>query len=384
MSLFRLTLPLMLLVISAAQSLASNSNKLAVPPGFSVHALPFSVPNARQMALTDAGHLIIGTRKLGNVYAVKNALTAESPEVVTLFDGLTLPSGVAIYEGDLYIAARDTVLRVNDIDQSITANPDADVVTDAMPKKSHHGWKYIKFDSQGQLYVPVGAPCNTCLSDDPRFASILRMDPHTGASEIIAQGIRNIVGMDWHPETGDLWVSNNGRDMLGDDIPADELNIIPADAKGIGDEAPHYGYPFVHSNDAGDPAGLIDDPKFGGNPARPDTMVPAAVRIQAHAAPLGMTFYTADAFPQAYRGGLFVAEHGSWNRSSKVGYQVAVMTEDENGQRSYQPFVTGWLEGEEAWGRPNDVMVAPDGTLLISDDRTGKIFQVRYETRSSG
>ena len=201
MSLFRLTLPLMLLVISAAQSLASNSNKLAVPPGFSVHALPFSVPNARQMALTDAGHLIIGTRKLGNVYAVKNALTAESPEVVTLFDGLTLPSGVAIYEGDLYIAAKDTVLRVNDIDQSITANPDADVVTDALPKKSHHGWKYIKFDSQGQLYVPVGAPCNTCLSDDPRFASILRMDPHTGASEIIAQGIRNIVGMDWHPET---------------------------------------------------------------------------------------------------------------------------------------------------------------------------------------
>ena len=384
MTIFHYILPLTLLALSATQGLASDSGKLNVPAGFSVHTLPFSVPNARQMALTDAGHLIIGTRKLGNVYAVKNALTADSPEIVTLFDDLTMPSGVTVYDGDLYIAAKNTVLRVNDIDQSITARPDADVVTDALPKKSHHGWKYIKFDSNGQLHVPVGAPCNTCLSDDPRFASILRMDPQTGAYEIIAQGIRNIVGMDWHPETGDLWVSNNGRDMLGDDIPADELNIIPADSKDIGDRAPHYGYPFVHSNDAKEPAGLIDDPKFGDNPARPDTMVPAAVRIQAHAAPLGMTFYTADAFPESYRGALFVAEHGSWNRSSKVGYQVTVMTEHENGQRSYQPFVTGWLEGEEAWGRPNDVMVAPDGSLLISDDRTGQIFQVRYEDANSG
>ena len=383
MSLRRLTLPLILLAISATQSLASNTNKLVVPPGFSVHALPFSVPNARQMALTDAGHLIVGTRKLGNVYAVKNALTAQSPEIVTLFDDLTMPSGVAVYDGDLYIAAKNVVLRVKDIDQSITANPDADVVTDSLPKKSHHGWKYIKFDAQGRLYVPVGAPCNTCLSDDPRFAAILRMDPQTGASEIIAQGIRNIVGMDWHPETGDLWVSNNGRDMMGDDIPADELNIIPADSQDIGDKAPHYGYPFVHSNDASAPAGLIDDPKFGDNPARPDTTVPAALRIQAHAAPLGMTFYTEDAFPEAYRGGLFVAEHGSWNRSSKVGYQVTVLTEDEDGQLAYQPFVTGWLKGEDAWGRPNDVMVAPDGSLLISDDRTGQIFQVRFEDTGS-
>jgi glucose/arabinose dehydrogenase len=358
---------------------ARDADMLRVPPGFTIETLPFEVPNARQMALTDDGHLIIGTRKQSNVYAVKDALTSAKPEVVVLFDDLTMPSGVAVNQGDLYIAARSDILRVNNIDESLAANPPADVVTDQLPKKSHHGWKYIKFDAQGLLYIPVGAPCNICLSDDPRFAAILRLDPKTGESHIIGQGIRNIVGMDWHPTTGDLWVSNNGRDMLGDDIPADELNVIPADASRVDENAPHYGYPFVHSNAANLPAGTIDDPKFGDHKARPNTMVPAAVRVQAHAAPLGMVFYTDQAFPQRYRNALFVAEHGSWNRSSKVGYQVSVMTTKANGEVSYEPFVTGWLQGEDAWGRPNDVLVAPDGSLLISDDRAGVVYRVRYQ-----
>lgn len=352
---------------------------LTVPAGFTIETLPFEVPNARQMALTDTGHLIVGTRKRGNVYAVKHALTSVNPEVVSLFEDLTMPSGVAIHEGDLYIAARSDILRVNDIDQTIEANPPADLVTNKLPKKSHHGWKYIKFDNDGMLYVPVGAPCNICLSEDPRFAAILRLHPKTGDSQIIGQGIRNIVGMDWHPTTGDLWVSNNGRDMLGDDIPADELNIIPAGSTGVDDNAPHYGYPFVHSNAANQPAGIIDDPEFGDHQARPQSMVPAALRIQAHAAPLGMTFYTGQAFPQRYTNALFVAEHGSWNRSSKVGYQVSVMTSNADGEVFYEPFVTGWLQEEEAWGRPNDVLVAPDGSLLISDDRAGVIYRVRYQ-----
>lgn len=358
---------------------ADDVNMLTVPPGFTIETLPFEVPNARQMALTDAGHLIIGTRKRSDVYAVKNALTSAKPEVVTLFDDLTMPSGVAIHDGDLYIAARSDILRVNNIDQSMVVNPPMGLVTDEFPKKSHHGWKYIKFDKDGMLYVPVGAPCNICLSDDPRFAAILRLNPNTGESQIIGQGIRNIVGMDWHPTTGDLWVSNNGRDMLGDDIPADELNVIPAKATQVGENAPHYGYPFVHSNAANLPAGIIEDPKFGDHKDRPEIMVPAALRMQAHAAPIGMVFYTDQAFPPRYHHALFVAEHGSWNRSSKVGYQVSVMTTNPDGEVSYEPFVTGWLQGEDAWGRPNDVLVAPDGSLLISDDKAGVIYRVRYQ-----
>lgn len=372
------SLVLLTLTVAVSAAFADNTHRLSVPPGFSVQELPFSVPNARQMALTDAGHLIVGTRKLGNVYLVKNALTDPSPDVVTLFDALTMPSGVAVSNGDLYIAAKDTVLKVSSIDTVDGPNPKAVIVTDALPKKSHHGWKYIKFGSDGQLYVPVGAPCNICLSDDPRFAAILRMDPDTGKSEIIAQGIRNIVGMDWHPITGDLWVSNNGRDTLGDDIPADELNVIVAGSQSLGEQAPHYGYPFEHSNDASEPPSLIDDPKFGDHERRPARTVPAALRIQAHSAPLGMAFYTDSAFPESYQGALFVAEHGSWNRSAKVGYQVTVMTETASGDREYRPFVTGWLEGESAWGRPNDVLVAPDGSLLISDDGVGRVYRVSY------
>jgi glucose/arabinose dehydrogenase len=375
----RRALAIMTLATMHSPLQAAGIEMLTVPAGFTIETLPFEVPNARQMALTEAGHLIIGTRKRGDVYAVKNALTSATPEVVVLFDDLTMPSGVAIHEGDLYIAARSDILRVNDIDQSISVNPTADLVTDDLPRKSHHGWKYIKFDRDGMLYVPVGAPCNICLSDDPRFAAILRMNPKTGDSQIIGQGIRNIVGMDWHPTTGDLWVSNNARDMLGDDIPADELNVIPVSVNEVDENAPHYGYPFVHSNAANLPAGIIDDPKFGDHKARPETMVPAALRMQAHAAPLGMVFYTDQAFPPHYRDALFVAEHGSWNRSSKVGYQVSVMTTSAKGDLSYEPFITGWLQGENAWGRPNDVLLVPDGSLLISDDKAGVIYRVRYQ-----
>ncbi|MDA8703689.1 PQQ-dependent sugar dehydrogenase, partial [Pseudomonadales bacterium] len=233
--------------------------RLTAPAGFTITKLPFSVPKARQLALTENGTLIVGSRKSGNVYAIPNALTAASPKVITLFSDLNEPSGLALANGDLYIAAVSKVLRVNDIEDHLKANPEFDVVTDTLPKKAHHGWKYIKFGEDGMLYVPVGAPCNICLSEDKRFATMLRMDPTTGATEIIAEGLRNVVGFAWHPESKDLWVSNNGRDILGDDIPADELNVIPA----ANTKALHFGYPFVHSNNASKAPGIIKDPKFG-------------------------------------------------------------------------------------------------------------------------
>ena len=349
--------------------------RLTAPPGFSITKLPFSVPKARQLALTENGTLIVGSRKSGNVYAIPNALTAANPKVITLFSDLNEPSGLALENGDLYIAAVSKVLRVNDIEDHLKANPEFDVVTDTLPKKAHHGWKYIKFDEDGMLYVPVGAPCNICLSKDKRFATMLRMDPTTGATEIIAEGLRNVVGFAWHPESKDLWVSNNGRDILGDDIPADELNVIPAkNTKTL-----HFGYPFVHSNNASEAPGIIKDPKFGDHAdAAKYDFKPAAVRIQAHSSPIGMTFYTGAQFPAQYKNALFVAERGSWNRSSKVGYQLTVMTMDAAGKPVYEPFIYGWLEGEEAWGRPNDVLQTKEGHLLVSDDTAGAVYLVRY------
>ena len=365
----KLTFLVTLAALAGALTAANADPRLTTPPGFAIQTLPFSVPNARQMALTKNGHLIVGTRKAGKVYAVLEPFTANA-RVITLLKGLNMPSGIAVLGSDLYIAAVSTVYKVADVDQQLTSNPRTTVVTNSLPKERQHGWKYLKAGPDGQLYLPVGAPCNICLSDDPRFATMLRLDPNSGETDIIAHGIRNSVGFDWQPGSNDLWVSNNGRDMMGDDIPSDELNVIPADTK----KAPHYGYPFIHSAPDGS---RIKDPKFGDHPdAQGLTFVDPAVRVQAHAAVLGMSFYRGEQFPAPFSNALFVAEHGSWNRSKKVGYQVSVATFDSAGKATYQPFITGWLEGQKAWGRPNDVLPTPDGGLLVSDDKAGVIYRV--------
>jgi len=359
--------------ISTAQTgWAEDVSNLQLPSGFSIEQLNFEVANARQMALTDQGTLIVGTRRKGKVYAVINALTAEAPPVIELLKGLDMPSGVAVHQGDLYVAALNKVIKISQIDKVLTSSAPAQkaaaslqTITESLPDKGHHGWKYIKFGPDDQLYVPVGAPCNICLSDDPRFASLLRMNPNTGATSIWAHGIRNTVGFAWHPRSQDLWFSDNGRDMLGDDVPPEEINRIDKAGQ-------HFGYPFVH-------AGAISDPKFGDHPERKQWQFsPPEIEIQAHSAALGMTFYNHTQFPQAYHQALFVAEHGSWNRSKKVGYQVSVALQDADGHFTYQPFVTGWLVRERAWGRPNDVLVTANGDLLISDDKRGAIYRVRY------
>lgn len=366
-------LSILVLLTTLASGVTLADPRLQAPPGFDIQTLPFAVPNARQMAMTPNGHLIVGTRRAGKVYAVIEPF-ADKPRVVTLYKGLRMPSGVAVLGNDLYIAAVSTVYKVANIDQQLTPNPVKTVITDRLPSERHHGWKYLKAGPDGQLYLPVGAPCNVCLSADPRFATMLRMDPTTGATTIIGHGIRNSVGFDWQPNSGDLWVSNNGRDMMGDDIPSDELNVIPANAT----SAPHYGYPFVHSAPDGS---LIKDPEFGDHPnAEKLTFVDPAIRVQAHAAVVGMSFYQGREFPKRYHDALFVAEHGSWNRSKKVGYQISVATFDAAGRPNYEPFITGWLEGDNAWGRPSDVLPTTDGGLLISDDKADVIYYVNAKT----
>jgi glucose/arabinose dehydrogenase len=355
----------LLLLIITSTACADVESDLTLPDGFVIEALSFDVPNARQMALTDKGTLLVGTRRAGRVYAVPNALTDAKPEVITLLNGLDMPSGLTVHQGDLYVGALNKILKIADIDNHLAVNPAYQTITDALPDKTHHGWKYLKFGPDNQLYVPIGAPCNICLSEDERFASLLKMDPDTGSTVIWAHGIRNTVGFDWHPATGQLWFSDNGRDMLGDDIPPEEINVISQPGQ-------HFGYPFVHAKG-------IKDPEFGDHPrAKGKTFSAPLLEIQAHSAALGMDFYDKHQFPPEYTNALFIAEHGSWNRSSKVGYQVSVVKHTTDGNLQYQPFVTGWLEGEDVSGRPNDVLVTPDGSLLITDDKQGVIYRVRY------
>ena len=367
----RQALPLALACSAAcnAADSAPNPGAIRLPPGFEISVVTDAVPSARQMALSSNGTLFVGSLRAGKVYAVLDAdRNFVADEVVVIDEGLTMPSGLALAGPDLYVAALDRVLKFADVEKQLRDRPEPAVVTDALPDKRHHGWKVLRFGQDGELYVPVGAPCNICLSDDPRFAAILRMDPATGATTVHARGIRNTVGMAVHPETGELWFSDNGRDMMGDDVPAEEINRVTAAGQ-------HFGYPFIHAGD-------VPDPEFGAGKS-PEAYVPPIVKIQAHSAALGITWYTGSAFPPHYRNALFVAEHGSWNRSSKVGYQVSVVRFD-GASPAYEPFATGWLQGEKAWGRPNDVLMAPDGSLLISDDAAGAIYRVTFSGGEPG
>jgi len=340
----------------------ADIDDLVLPAGFTITTLSDDVANARQMALSDAGTLFIGTRRAGNVYAIANALSDNPAKRITLAERLTMPSGVAVHGQDLYVGAVDRILRFTNIEENLSTNANFDVVTDQLPNKSMHGWKHLGFGPDDSLYFAVGAPCNICLSEDPRFASILRMDPQSGDTTVYASGIRNTVGFDWHPVTGALWFTDNGRDLLGDDVPFEEVNV--AHQPGL-----HFGYPFIHGGD-------LPDPEFGAG-ADPATYELPTITIQAHSAALGVGFYTGTQFPEKYANALFIAEHGSWNRSTKVGYRISVITFTETGN-NYAPFITGWLDGQKNWGRPNDVLVAPDGSLLISDDQAGAIYRVSY------
>jgi len=344
-------------ILLATQIVANSSD-------FTVSVLTNEVPNARQIAESASGHLFVGTRRAGKLYAVvpPTSVGAE-PEVVTFASGLTMPSGIVLLGGDLYVGALNRILRFPRIETTFRENPQPQIITEQLPKKRHHGWKYLSVGPDQHLYVPVGAPCNICLSQDERHASILRIDPKTGVSTLYARGVRNSVGMAWHPKTQQLWFSDNGRDMLGDDVPDEEINVVE-------EPGAHYGYPYMHAQD-------IRDPKFG-KEMGDRVFTPPKVRIQAHSAVLGMDFYTKGAFPPRYRNALFVAEHGSWNRTKKVGYRVSVIRTDPDQTLRYEPFLDIWLNGQKATGRPNDVLVSKDGSLLISDDQQGVIYRVVY------
>ncbi|HTL76003.1 MAG TPA: sorbosone dehydrogenase family protein [Casimicrobiaceae bacterium] len=348
----------------ASDALAQSPplERIHLPPGFTIELLA-RVPGAREMAFGPRGTLFVGSNT-GSVYAVSYDANGGRATVRTIASGLREPVGVAFRAGALYVSAVSRILRFPDIESHLDDPPQPVVVSDRFPTEGHHGWKFIAFGPDGKLYVPVGAPCNICEPDRDRYANIMRMNPDGSGLEVYARGIRNSVGFDWDPRTGALWFTNNGRDNMGDDVPPDTLNVAPK--AGL-----DFGYPYCH-------AGTIPDPEFGRKRPCPDFARPAQL-LGAHVASLGMRFYTGTQFPAAYRGQIFIAEHGSWNRSSKVGYRVTLVRLDANGKPvSYEPFAEGWLEGQRAFGRPADVAVAPDGSLLIADDTAGAVYRVRY------
>ena len=355
----------LLLMTSPVQEKSLPLESLNIPQGFSI-SIYAEVPNARSLAQSPSGTVFVGNRQGKNVYAVVDKdgdMVAEKRYVID--EELTMPNGVAFHDGDLYVGALNQVLRYRDIESNLGSPPEPDVIYDGFPTEKHHGWKYIAFGPDGKLYVPVGTPCNICKSEDEVFATIMRMDPDGSNLEIFAEGVRNSVGFTWHPQTGDLWFTDNGRDMLGDDIPPCELNR--ADKQGM-----HFGYPFCHG-------GTIKDPEFGDEAPCSDFVGPAHA-FGAHVAPLGLEFYTGNQFPSDFSGDLIVAQHGSWNRSKKVGYRL-VKLEVSNGAASKQDvFIDGWLddESQKAWGRPVDVIQLRDGSLLVSDDYADVVYRVAY------
>ncbi len=338
---------------------------IELPPGFKISIYADNVPNARQMALGTDGTLFVGSNDAGNVYAIVNDLNNKTKKsVIVIAKDLKLPVGVAYRNGALYVSEVSRILRFDNIEQHLYDLPKPVVVNDSFPTKQHHGWKFIAFGPDNLLYVPVGAPCNICLSDDPRFASIMRMKPDGTNLEIYAHGVRNSVGFDWHPTTKELWFTDNGRDWLGEDVPPDELNNAPK-------KDMNFGYPFCHGKG-------IADPQFG-KLQNCNLFTPPTVQLGPHVAALGMRFYNAKQFPESYRGKIFIAEHGSWNRKIPIGHRITVADPSSNAQENYKVFAQGWLQGNTSWGRPSDVLVMPDGSLLVSDDTANVIYKISYE-----
>jgi len=353
----------LLLAFSSGLLQAGNVlDNIRLPPGFSISYYAADVPNARSMVLGDKGTLFVGTRKAGRVYALTDQDGDGRAEGFHLIArDLNMPNGVAFRDGALFVAESGRIIRFDDIEQNLDRVPSAVLVADLIAYR-HHGWRYMGFGPDGWLYVSIGSPCNVC--NKLGYGNIIRMRPDGSGREVYARGIRNSVGFDWHPESDELWFTDNGRDWLGDDLPPDELNHAPRPGM-------HFGFPFCHGGD-------IPDPEFG-EMRSCDKFTAPARKLGPHVASLGVRFYDGQAFPKAYQNQIFIAEHGSWNRSTPVGYRITLVSLEEGKAISYQPFAEGWLSSSgTVLGRPVDLLVMPDGSLLVSDDKAGAVYRISY------
>ena len=379
--LFFLTLPFIILactdpasqVYSNQASLTSEEglflDSLLMPKGFQVEVYG-RVDNARSMAMSPDGTLFVGNKANGSVYALQdrnNDMKADT--LYTIAKDLIMPNGIAFKDGALYVAEINKLWRYDAIEDNLN-DPKATLIYDDFPEDSHHGWKYIAFGPDGKLYVPVGAPCNVCeTKDDTYYASIISMDADGTNRQIVAKGVRNTVGLTWHPITGEMWFTDNGRDLLGDDSPPCELNRLS-------EAGQHFGFPYCH-------AGVLLDPEFGRDKSCENYTSPA-LKLGPHVAPLGLKFYTGNMFPPSYKNKIIIPEHGSWNRSKNAGHtghKLSLVTEENGVGIHYETFVEGFLNKSTniAWGRPVDILVLEDGSILISDDKSGTIYRMSYQ-----
>lgn len=350
--------------------------KIRLPKGFQISVYA-KVPGARSLALGDDGTLYVGSGgasgSQSKVYAVRDLDGDGSGESVSVVaSGLNRPNGVAFREGDLYVAEISRILRFKDIKKRNGKKAEFSVFHAGFPSDRHHGWKYIRFAPDGSLLVPVGAPCNVCLKE-PDYAALFKLSPDGKKKTLIAQGIRNTVGFDFQPGSGDLFFTDNGRDQLGDDLPPDELNrLARKEWESPAKPVPHFGYPYCHGK-------KIKDPEFGERRGCSVLRSPV-LELGPHVAGLGLRFYTGSSFPEEYRKQIFIAEHGSWNRSKPLGYRITLARSESGGGWKYETFASGWLnEDESRWGRPVDIEVAGDGSLFVSDDYADVIYRIRYK-----
>lgn len=344
-------------------------SKIKLPPGFKISMYAEGVTGARSMALSPDGTLFVGTfgewggDPTGKVYAIRdNNNDYQADEIITVAENLHWPNGVAVRDGNLYVAEISRILRYDNIEKNLN-NPPEPVVISTYPLEFHHGWKFIRFGPDGKLYVPVGAPCNSCEPDE-NHGLISRINPDGSAKEVYARGIRNSVGFDWHPVTKELWFTDNGKDEWGDDVPPEELNHAPR--PGL-----HFGYPYRYGKS------LLD--KDFKTDKKAEAFQPAALELPAHSAGLGMRFYTGKSFPEQYKNQIFIAYHGSWNRSQPDGFRITLVKLKDNKAVSYEHFATGWLIGDKFWGRPVDIEIMPDGSMLVSDSHAHCIYRISYE-----
>lgn len=340
-------------------------SKLRVPDGFKVEVWAHGMPGARMMVRGDKGTIFVGTRVIGKVYAVSDKGGTREHKVIA--EGMKQPNGVAFKDGSLYVISIDQVLRFDGIEDKLDA-PQATDLGEAikLPPSTHHNWKFAAVGPDNKLYISIGAPCNVCEINTGMHGLIRRQNLDGSNIEIVARGVRNSVGFDWHPQTKELWFTDNGRDWAGEDEPEEELNRVAADAVGA-----FYGFPYCHAQGIPDPDIKKPDPCVG-------VTMPAAT-LGPHAAALGMRFYSGNMFPTDYKNTAFIARRGSWNRTKKFGYDV-VHARIDGGKATITPFLTGFLDPQTDafWGRPVDVLQMPDGALLVSDEQNGAIYRISY------
>ena len=336
-------------------------NKIKLPPGFKVEVWASNILDARGMRQGDKGTVFVSSLFVaGKIYAVVDK--GGKREVKTIAEKLFLPNGIEFHKGALYVATPKDITRYDDIEAKLDSPPKPVMVFDKLPGDVPHGWKFIKMGPDGKLYFPVGAPCNICEPSD-KYAQIFRINLDGSGLESVVKGMRNTVGFDWHPKTKELWFGDNQRDWLSEDLPNDELNRVTKAGQ-------HFGYPYCHQGD-------FADPQFGWGKHCKDYVKPALL-IGAHSAPLGMRFYNGRMFPAKYQNAIFLTRHGPWNRTEKYAADVVAVFIDAKGNAKMEPFLTGLVENNTYLGRPADVMVMKDGSLLVSDDHNGAIYRVSY------